>query len=382
LVVAFDRIGGRKRLDALTSVRFFFAMFVLVGHFCSHFPVRLPAFVSNMAPMAVAWFFVLSGFIIAHNYPVLDNRKARFDFFTLRVARLWPVHAAILTFGVAFGMFYPSTQWLLFHYTMTQSWSLSPDIAGGYNGPAWSISVELFFYIVYIAFAAPQRWFGWLVALFFIAVGIATPAVHGCFRPFAPADAAECSYLLYMFPPVRLIEFVAGVVICRCKIRAPQALGLTAAVAVFLGMGWIPRIELWVNLAIWEALLILGGGLLIASLANDGWLSRLLSLPLLVIGGEISYSIYMTHQMVNEAILAHLEGLPILTAFAIVASVTILVSTLLFYALESPARNAVKRLLRRPTKLEGRGVAQNEQPLAMPSLDPALQRQPAPVRHL
>jgi peptidoglycan/LPS O-acetylase OafA/YrhL len=118
---------------------------VLVGHFCSHFSVKLPAFVSNMAPMAVAWFFVLSGFIIAHNYPVLDNGKARLDCFLLRVARLWPVHAAILTFGIAFGMFYPSAQWLLFHYTMTQSWSLSPDIAGGYNGPAWSISVELFF---------------------------------------------------------------------------------------------------------------------------------------------------------------------------------------------------------------------------------------------
>ena len=368
--MVFDRIGGRKRLDALTSVRFFFSMFVLVGHFCSHFPIKLPGFVSAMAPLAVSWFFILSGFIIAHNYSVLDNGKARLDFFLLRVARLWPVHAAILTFGVGFGLFYPSMQWLLFHYTMTQSWSLSPDIAGGYNGPAWSISVELFFYIFYIAFAAPQRWVGWLVALVFIAVGIATPAAHGCFTSITPARAAECSYLLYMFPPVRLLEFVAGVVICRCKIRAPQALGLTAAIAVFLGTGWIPRIELWANLAIWEALLILGGGLLIASLANDGWLSRLLSLPLLVIGGEISYSIYLTHQVVNDVILPRTTGLPLLIIFAIVASVTILVSTLLFYLLESPARNAVKRLLRRPTRLKLPVVGSKEQALAAPSLDP------------
>lgn len=370
LAVALDRIGGRKRLDALTSVRFFFAMFVLVGHFCSHFSLRLPAFVSNMAPMAVAWFFGPSGFIIAHNYPVLDNGKARLDFFLLRFARLWPVHAAILTFGVAFGMFYPSTQWLLFHYTMTQSWSLSPDIAGGYNGPAWSISVELFFYIVYIAFSAPRRWVGWLVVLFFIAVGIATPAAHGCFTSITPARAAECSYLLYMFPPVRLIEFVAGVVICRSRIRAPQTLGLAAAVAVILGMGWIPRIELWVNLAIWEALLIFGGGLLIASLAKDGWLSRLLSLRLLVIGGEISYAIYLTHQVVNDIILPRTTGFPVMITFAIVASATIFVSTLLFYLLESPARNAVKRLLRRPTSI---GVpAVGSQALATPSLDPTV----------
>jgi peptidoglycan/LPS O-acetylase OafA/YrhL len=135
-------------------------------------------------------------------------------------------------------------------------------------------------------------------------------------------------------------------------------------------------------LAIWEFLLILGGGMLIASLAKDGWLSRLLSLPLLVIGGEISYSIYMTHQVVNEAILTHIEGLPILTAFAIVTSVTILVSTLLFYALESPVRNAVKRLLRRSKNLQGTGASGNEQPPATPSLDPTLQAQPVPVPHL
>lgn len=121
-------------------------------------------------------------------------------------------------------------------------------------------------------------------------------------------------------------------------------------------MGWIPRIELGVNLAIWEGLVIFGGGTLIAPLANDGGLSRLLSLPILVIGGEISYSIYMTYQVVNEAILSHIEGLSILLTFAIVTSVTILISTLLLMhlncrrAMQSSDYSAARRIVESLTR--------------------------------
>ena len=104
-----------------------------------------------------------------------------------------------------------------------------------------------------------------------------------------------------------------------------------------------------------EILLVVGGGALIASLAEEGWLSRLLSFRLLVIGGEISYSIYMTHQVVNLGILPHIHGLSLSLTFLLVTTITITSSAFLFYFVEAPVRDAVKaRLKTRTSATEGR----------------------------
>jgi peptidoglycan/LPS O-acetylase OafA/YrhL len=144
-------ISVRGKLDGLTSARFFFAMMVVVFHFTGQLPAEfqtLPAFVSNMGPLAVSWFFVLSGFIIAYNYPELSTNKQRRDFCILRVARLWPVHCVVLKAAVSFlyvtknGYLLRHEDWLFYHYTLTQTWTMNADIATGYNGPSWSVSNE------------------------------------------------------------------------------------------------------------------------------------------------------------------------------------------------------------------------------------------------
>src|SRR5258708_18589724 len=100
----------RIKLDALTSIRFFFSAMVVVGHFTGRFASELgtlPGFVYNMASLAVSWFFVLSGFIIAYNYPTLDTNRERRNFLVLRIARLWPVHAVILTSALMLVLYFP-----------------------------------------------------------------------------------------------------------------------------------------------------------------------------------------------------------------------------------------------------------------------------------
>ena len=140
--------------------------------------------------------------------------------------------------------------------------------------------------------------------------------------------------------------------IYRMNLRIPQMIGLVAATAVF--GSFIPPIP-WIGndplalAGVREVLLVVGGGALIASLARDGWLSRLLSFRPLVIGGEISYSIYMTHQVVNLGILPHIHGLGLSLTFLLVTTLTITSSAFLFYFVEAPVRNAVKARLKTKT---------------------------------
>lgn len=358
---------AKDKLDGLTSVRFFFAMMVVVGHFIGEYGAEfgtLPGFVYNMAPLAVSWFFVLSGFVLAYNYPELSTNRQRRDFLILRIARIWPVHCVVLTAAVLFlyvthnSYLFRHPDWLFFHYTLTQAWTMNADIANGYNGPAWSVSDELFFYIAYIGMLAPWRWLRISMVLIPVAIGAALPIAHGCFLPLdgagSTAGSPYCNFLVFQFPPARLIEFVAGVAVCRMKIRLPQLIGFAMATAVFgsfipaisgIGNGPLSR----------EILLIVGGGALIASLARDGWLSRLLSFRPLVIGGEISYSMYLIHQMVILGILPRIHVLDLSLRFLILVMITITASALLFYFVESPVRNAVKASLKRSrSAIQGR----------------------------
>jgi len=352
----------RPAIDALTSVRFFFAAMVVVGHFIGHFyPSSFsnwPGFVFSMAPIAVSWFFVLSGFIIAYNYPTLSDGYERKSFMISRFARLWPVHIITMIAMVLLqggGKYYP------FFLTMTHTWTASANMSSAYNGPSWSISDEMFFYLVYVGLVAPARWLRWLIVAAPIALSAGLISKYGCLLPDAIATP-KCSTLVWMFPPSRLIEFLTGVAVFHLRPRIPQIIGLAASICVLggfvpsvPGLGGDPILAHFVG----QLEVAIGGAALIASLAHDGWLSRLLSVHFLVIGGEISYAMYMTHQVVNFTVLPYVETLNLFATAVLVTSITLAVSTGLFYFVEAPVRDAVKGWLRhRRPKAAFRSVAE------------------------
>jgi hypothetical protein len=86
-----------RRLPALTGVRFFAAMTVLVSHFAHRGLILVPAGVVAFVDggrTAVALFFVLSGFILAYNYSGLAGRSDRRAFYVNRIARSSPSSSA------------------------------------------------------------------------------------------------------------------------------------------------------------------------------------------------------------------------------------------------------------------------------------------------
>jgi peptidoglycan/LPS O-acetylase OafA/YrhL len=340
------------QIDALTSIRFFFAAMVIVGHFSSHFaPGVITAsngFLFYNAPIAVSWFFILSGFVIAYNYPRLPTGADRTAFVISRFARLWPVHiitlfAAVLIQGG--GKYYP------FFLTMTHTWTASPDMSGAYNGPSWSISNEFFFYVCYVGLAAPLRWIRVVVTIAPIVASLALLLSLRCYLPVGEFGVPrQCGALVVSWPPTRFVEFLAGVAICRWGVKLPQIVGLSIALSVWLG--YFPSLPYLDGNPILQQIsfqfsCIVGGGALIASLSKEGWLSRLLSFRPLVIGGEISYAMYMTHQIVNWSLYPYLKSLDPLVTFGVLVITTIVISTLLFYLVEAPVRDSVKRWLKR-----------------------------------
>ncbi len=131
---------------------------------------------------AVDLFFPLSGFVFFWLYgaAIREKRLSAGDFALLRISRLYPLHTATLLVAavlqVAFHsrtghwFVYQNNDWRHFasSLVMAQQW-LPPTLDQSFNGPAWSVSIEVLLYAVF--FCVVRTGFGgWRVALA-IAVG-------------------------------------------------------------------------------------------------------------------------------------------------------------------------------------------------------------------
>ncbi|MDR3617361.1 MAG: acyltransferase [Candidatus Obscuribacterales bacterium] len=171
-------------LKGLTFLRFIAASAIVVYHCVSLF--HLPPIVEQLnLTLAVSFFFVLSGFILASVHPQMSNRTDVFRFWRARFARCWPLHMlTLLLFAFVFpcGMGYAATGYprfdtFLAQILLVQSWVPSPFFFFSFNSPAWSVSVEYFFYFCFpLILLLKQRISGsWcLIFVLLISLGVAS----------------------------------------------------------------------------------------------------------------------------------------------------------------------------------------------------------------
>jgi len=149
----------RPELRPLTSVRGIFAWAVVAYHIRLAMVGWAPASVVDAMGhgyLAVDIFFILSGFVIWLNYgDRLSGRAAIADFLVRRLARIWPLHATMLGFGLAVALALLLTgraipdlplPMLPLHLLMIQDWGFSDALQ--WNVPAWSISAEWAAYLL------------------------------------------------------------------------------------------------------------------------------------------------------------------------------------------------------------------------------------------
>ncbi|GAA4779289.1 acyltransferase [Stakelama sediminis] len=164
----------REKLHALDGLRGLAASWVVLHHMATNALLpQVPLLMHGW--MLVETFFVLSGFVICYQYGSrLASPGQIASFMQRRFARIWPLHAAIL-----FAMILPRLVVLALHGPASSqlfepdsthslaSWfaslaliqSLGLDQHAVWNGPAWSISVEFYTYLIFAAvvFFARER---------------------------------------------------------------------------------------------------------------------------------------------------------------------------------------------------------------------------------
>lgn len=141
-----------NQLDALTGLRWIAALAVFAQHFMGIMDCKVIR--GPVGGMAVSFFFVLSGFILVYVYKDRLSKTTTPRFYFTRFARIWPLHAVcLLLMAWLIPKFLPPTElpWLrvMSHWSLLQAWYPTANWIGCYNGVAWSISAEAFFYLMF-----------------------------------------------------------------------------------------------------------------------------------------------------------------------------------------------------------------------------------------
>ena len=284
-------------------------------------PRPLQTLASN-GHVAVGLFFVLSGFVLAYNHVGTADtiRKDKRKFWTARFARIYPAYFAAFVLAAPFFVTAISQSHSAAGTTMRalaggglvltllQSWI--PAAANYWNSPAWSLSVEAFFYFTFplllpnLANLKTRTCFLagfalWIAAITPSLVIVSVPAWPGVHASSSGMDfwiqAAQC------FPLFRLPEFLIGMLagICFSRRNSPRFnngafLAFGSALAIFIAMAVLPRSTDRISGNGFLAPLFV---MLIWTLARSGGpIGAVLGWRPIVFLGEISFSIYILQE--------------------------------------------------------------------------------------
>jgi mycarose O-acyltransferase len=256
----------------------------------------------------VAFFFVLSGFVLTWSARATDSVRA---FYRRRIFKIFPNH--VVTFVVA-GVLLISVGSAIgvgpavVNLFLLQAWFPQLSIEVSMNPVAWSLSCEALFYLCFpfllrpISRIRPRHLWWWIAGLFVVI--LVMPIVGTALMPDAPvqpwAHASEWEFwIIYVLPLTRMLDFVIGMLLARVVItgvRVPLSLGqaTVVAVAAYTAAWFIPWT--YTLVAIW----VLPLGLVIAAGAASDVRGRRswLNIGAMVWLGEVSFAFYMWHRLV------------------------------------------------------------------------------------
>jgi peptidoglycan/LPS O-acetylase OafA/YrhL len=364
--------GPANKLLGLEVLRFLAAFAILVFHY-RHFafvadtPVdlvneRLPLYrllhvFYDHGPYGVWIFWCISGFIFFWKYrdAVAERSVGGWKFFVLRFSRLYPLHIATLLLVALVQPLYFNLHGYFFVYqendlahflpqlAMASNWGFQDALS--FDGPIWSISVEVLVYFFFFVMLLATR--SWLLNLAVIAACLVASGQVTAACLTSSGQIAACFAFFY----------AGGLAAMARRAVTPSVYRWMAE-----SVGWLAVIgfPLWAwqykgHLESMDILLLL----LIVTPILLFCLSRDIVMPaslqkFVEAAGNMTYSSYLLHFPIQ---LMAVVGFAIVGApiplydggfFGLYIGTTLVASYLIYRYFEAPAQNLIRALLLRP----------------------------------
>ncbi len=357
----------RTPLPALTGIRCFAALNLVFFHFADPHSFGPLSPVVNGGYVSVSFFLLLSGFILTYNYADRAERgllTAR-TFWTARFSRLYPVYAfsLILSAGTLAAEVTAHTRFdfrlgLILTPLLLQGWH--PLLTNFWNTPAWTMSTEAFFYLLFpwlITRRRPRRTRTLLLLLGAVwMAGLVLPLLYMYINPDGDVHPDRYSYGVWMralkFMPVQhLPSFLFGMTLgflndkIRPESRKRLAVGISAFAVLYLVLCVGDRLP---YVMMHDGLLMPLFGGVILCLAGRNLIARFFSLLPFITIGEASYCLYLLHfnlwTWLHDSHVLEKTGLIVWDPW--ISYVLVVIAALLTKRLiERPVRGWISRLL-------------------------------------
>ncbi|MET9030265.1 acyltransferase [Nocardia sp. NPDC004168] len=357
------------RLHTLTGMRFaaallvFFTHISLEGFFTDPDAQHAASFLLKREGWTgVGFFFVLSGFVLTWSARPGDTKRA---FWRRRLVKIYPNH--VLTWAIAFGLLIWAGKSVtagvaIPNLLLVHTWVPVVQNFASMNTVAWSLCCEALFYLLFPWLLAaverirPERL--WAATIGVLATIVLLPFFALLLPdqprvPFATDVPVYQFWFLYLFPPVRVLDFLLGILLAKLLLsgrRAPLTLA-PASLLVVAGLVvqlWAPY--MWALVAVGvipTALLILAAATADVRGTFSPWRWRFV-----VWLGDISFAFYMIHELVLHY--RH-QLFGIQQAWATPAAILVILGflvldTLIAWGLYSGFENAIVRRWSRPRR--------------------------------
>ena len=345
-------------IKPLTSIRMIFAIFVFLSHLSflenSNSYSKLFNNIFSEGFLGVSFFFILSGFILTYSYESRLRKKTVFirSFYIARFARIYPMHFVTMIVALTLSLIVGNNDnYLLQNSLLIQSFYNDKDIFFSLNAPSWSISDEMFFYIVFpvvLFFNINIR----LLILFVLTAAILYLNVY--------LDHDNQHYWLYISPIFRFADFLLGIILYSIyryvksnfnnvngtilEILSMSIFILFFAYHNYLDISYRYSIYYWLPM-----FLIILAFAISGSSEKKGFFSKILCNKYLVWLGEISFCFYLIHLIVIRVMSSMMNKLftdiDLIILSLLCFIVTLIASAFAYKFIEKPLNYKIKEYL-------------------------------------
>ncbi|GAA3944204.1 acyltransferase family protein [Chitinophaga oryziterrae] len=338
----------KNHYEILDGLRGVAAIMVVAFHVFETFSGDRFHQIINHGYLAVDFFFLLSGFVVAYAYDDRWGKMTQWDFYKRRLIRLQPMVimgtliGAVLFYFQACGMFplISSTPVWKMLLVMIVGFTLIPlptsmDIRGWQemhplDGPAWSLFFE---YIANILYALFVRKFSKTLLTILVVLSacfLIQYLVMGPNGDVIGGWSIDKTQLHIGFARL-LYPFFAGVLLMRVgkliHIKGAFTICSLLLVAIFM----VPRIggsgHLWMN-GLYESVCIIIFFPLIVSIGAGGSITRKYASKVCKFLGAISYPLYITHYPLIYLHLAWVKNYNVSTSTGLWGGVVVLIGSI------------------------------------------------------